>query len=199
MKRSTARGGGWAWDHALWRAVLSMYARVLLAFYARTARSHGIQDGQTDTVPMTNASGVASNSTSTCTRWYSTTSSARLGQDSATFSPAVPPSDKDQAQFLATIHVPWGSSSPAASSSPPTRSPRRRPSEPASPGSVQGSVAIGSRAGERDHGHATLARASGTCPCPFSVGGLHSDHSVVTVERGLGCRSISMSTTRSKD
>jgi len=39
-----------AWDHALCRAVLGVYARVLLAFYARTARSHGIQDGQTGTV-----------------------------------------------------------------------------------------------------------------------------------------------------
>ena len=36
-----------AWDHALCRAVLGLCARVLLAFYyARTARSHGIQDGR---------------------------------------------------------------------------------------------------------------------------------------------------------
>jgi hypothetical protein len=34
-----------AWDHALCRAVLGVYARVLLAFYARTALSHGVQDG----------------------------------------------------------------------------------------------------------------------------------------------------------
>src|SRR6266540_3721137 len=38
-----------AWDHALCRAVLGVYARVLLAFYARTARSRGIQDGRTGT------------------------------------------------------------------------------------------------------------------------------------------------------
>ncbi len=31
-----------AWDHALCRAVLGVYARTLLAFYARTARAHGI-------------------------------------------------------------------------------------------------------------------------------------------------------------
>ncbi len=31
-----------AWDHALCRAVLGMYARGLLAFYVRAARSHGI-------------------------------------------------------------------------------------------------------------------------------------------------------------
>jgi hypothetical protein len=35
-----------AWDHALCRAVLGVYARTLLVFYARTARSHGIRDGQ---------------------------------------------------------------------------------------------------------------------------------------------------------
>jgi hypothetical protein len=39
-------------DHALCRAVLGVYARTLLAFYARTARSHGIRDGQTGTVPV---------------------------------------------------------------------------------------------------------------------------------------------------
>jgi hypothetical protein len=41
-----------AWDHALCRAVLGVYARALLAFYARTARAHGIQDGQTGTVTV---------------------------------------------------------------------------------------------------------------------------------------------------
>jgi hypothetical protein len=35
-----------AWDHALCRAVLGVYARTLPVFYARTARSHGIRDGQ---------------------------------------------------------------------------------------------------------------------------------------------------------
>jgi len=41
-----------AWDHALGRAVLGVYARVLLAFYARTARSHGIQDAGTGAVTV---------------------------------------------------------------------------------------------------------------------------------------------------
>ena len=41
-----------AWDHALGRAVLGVYARVLLAFHARTARAHGIPDGQTGTVTV---------------------------------------------------------------------------------------------------------------------------------------------------
>ncbi len=39
-----------AWDHALCRAVLGVYARALLAM--RSARSHGIQDGQTGTVTV---------------------------------------------------------------------------------------------------------------------------------------------------
>jgi Transposase zinc-binding domain len=41
-----------AWDHALCRAVLGVYARALLAFYARSARAHGIRDGQTGTVTV---------------------------------------------------------------------------------------------------------------------------------------------------
>jgi hypothetical protein len=41
-----------AWDHVLCRAVLGVYARVLLAFYVRTARSHGIQEGKTGTVTV---------------------------------------------------------------------------------------------------------------------------------------------------
>ncbi len=41
-----------AWDHALCRAVLGVYARGLLAFYARTARAHGIPEGQTGTVTV---------------------------------------------------------------------------------------------------------------------------------------------------
>src|SRR5262249_52889751 len=37
-----------AWDHALCRAVLGVFARTLLAFYARTAQARGIPAGQTD-------------------------------------------------------------------------------------------------------------------------------------------------------
>lgn len=39
-----------AWDHALCRAVPGAYVRTLLAFYAGTARLHGIQDGRTGTL-----------------------------------------------------------------------------------------------------------------------------------------------------
>lgn len=41
-----------AWDHALCRAVLGVFARTLLAFYVRTARALGISDGQTGTVTV---------------------------------------------------------------------------------------------------------------------------------------------------
>jgi hypothetical protein len=41
-----------AWDHALCRAVLGVFARALLAFYKRSARAHGIRDGQTGTVTV---------------------------------------------------------------------------------------------------------------------------------------------------
>ena len=41
-----------AWNHALCRAVLRVYARVLLAFYACTAHAHGIRNGQTGTVTV---------------------------------------------------------------------------------------------------------------------------------------------------
>ncbi|OGK78016.1 MAG: hypothetical protein A2X52_02265 [Candidatus Rokubacteria bacterium GWC2_70_16] len=41
-----------AWDHALCRAVLGVCVWTLLAFYARTARAHGIPDGQTGTVTV---------------------------------------------------------------------------------------------------------------------------------------------------
>jgi hypothetical protein len=39
-----------AWDHGLSRAVLGVYARVLLDVYARGVRERGIRDGRTGTV-----------------------------------------------------------------------------------------------------------------------------------------------------
>ena len=41
-----------AWNHAFCRAVLGVYARGLLAFYARTARANGIPEGRTGTVTV---------------------------------------------------------------------------------------------------------------------------------------------------
>jgi hypothetical protein len=41
-----------AWDHALSRAVLGVYTRILLDVYARGARERGIRDGRTGTVTV---------------------------------------------------------------------------------------------------------------------------------------------------
>ena len=41
-----------AWDHALCRAVLGVYTRTLLTFYARTARALGVPASQTGTVTV---------------------------------------------------------------------------------------------------------------------------------------------------
>ena len=41
-----------AWHHALCRLVLGVFTRVLLAFYARNARTHGVSGGQTGTITV---------------------------------------------------------------------------------------------------------------------------------------------------
>jgi len=50
-----------AWDHGLSRAVLGVYARVLLDVYARGARQRGIRDGRTGTVTVIQRSGSGLN------------------------------------------------------------------------------------------------------------------------------------------
>ncbi len=50
-----------AWDHGLSRAVLGVYARVLLEVYARAARERGIPDGRTGTVTVIQRSGSGLN------------------------------------------------------------------------------------------------------------------------------------------
>ena len=54
-------------DHALCRAVLGVYARVLLAFYARSAHAQGIRDGQTGTVTVIQRFGTAVHTATSCT------------------------------------------------------------------------------------------------------------------------------------
>src|SRR5262249_19151947 len=67
-----------AWDHTLCRAVPGVYARALLAFYARSTRAHRITGGQ---------KAAAFNSTSITTRSCSTASSARRSPATLTFHP----------------------------------------------------------------------------------------------------------------
>ena len=94
-----------AWDHALCRAVLGVYARGLLAFYARTARAHGIPEGQTGTVTVIQRfrSGLQLNvhlHTLVLDGVFSETRPGRL-----TFHPAPLPSDADVAHVLATVRA----------------------------------------------------------------------------------------------
>ena len=94
-----------AWDHALCRAVLGVYARVLLAFYARTARAHGIQDGQTGMVTVIQrfGRGLQLNvplHTLVLDGVFSETRSGQLA-----FHPAAPPNDEGVAHVLATVRT----------------------------------------------------------------------------------------------
>jgi hypothetical protein len=159
-----------AWDHALCRAVLGVYARALLAFYARSARARGIRDGQTGTVTVIQrfGSGLQLSLHSHTLVLDGVFSEAQPGH--LTFHPAPPPSDEDVAQVLATVRARVGrlltrrQLEPAADSAPPD------PLSEISPvlagivsASVQSRVALGPRAGARvrrlgdepDLGHAT--------------------------------------------
>ena len=92
-----------AGDHALCRAVLGVYAHVLLAFYPRTARSHGAQDGQTGTVTVIQrfGSGLQLNIHVHTLELDGVVSDSQPGR--LTFHPAPPPSDDDVAQVLTTV------------------------------------------------------------------------------------------------
>ena len=159
-----------AWDHALCRAVLGVYARALLAFYTRTARGHGIRHGRTGTVTVIQrfASGLNLNvhfHTLVLDGVFSELPPGRL-----TFHPAPPPSDEDVAQVLATVRARVGRLLTLRQLEPDDDSSPADPLTEASPilaglagASVQGRVALGPRAGARvrrlgdepDLGHAT--------------------------------------------
>jgi hypothetical protein len=81
---------------------------VLLAFYARTARAHGIRDGQTGTVTVIQrfGSGLQLNihfHTLVLDGVFSDAPPGRL-----TFHLAPPPSDEDVAHVLATVRARLG-------------------------------------------------------------------------------------------
>jgi hypothetical protein len=158
-----------AWDHALCRAVLGVFARALLAFYKRSARAHGIRDGQTGTVTVIQrfGSGLQLNLHYHTVVLDGVFSEAQPGH--LTFHPAPPPRDEDVAQVLATVRARVGrlltrrQLEPADDSVPPD------PLSEISPvlagivsASVQSRVALGPRAGARvrrlgepDLGHVT--------------------------------------------
>jgi hypothetical protein len=159
-----------AWDHALCRAVLGIYARTLLAFYARTARSHGIRDGQTGTVTVIQrfGSGLQLNIHFHTLVLDGVFSAARPG--GLTFHPTPPPSDEDVAQVLATVRARVWRLLARRQLEPADDTAPADPLAEASPllaglvgAIVQGRVALGPRAGGRvrrlgdepDLGHAT--------------------------------------------
>jgi len=92
-----------AWDHALSRAVLGVYARVLLDVYARGAREHGIRDGRTGTVTVIqrSASGLNLNVHFHTLALDGVFSEGHAG--ALEFHPAPAPRDDEVAEVLATV------------------------------------------------------------------------------------------------
>jgi len=145
-----------AWDHALCRAVLGVYVRTLLAFYARTARLHGIQDGRTGTVTAIQrfGSGLQLNVHFHTLVLDGVFSQPRSGP--LTFHPAPPPSDDDVAHVLATVRARVRLLLARRHLEPTDDTAAPDPLAEASPvlaglvgASVQGRVALGPRAGAR--------------------------------------------------
>jgi hypothetical protein len=91
-----------AWDHGLTRAVLAMHARVLLQFYRRQARSHGVRDGRTGTLTVIQRFGSGLNLN---VHFHTVAFDGVFGQAPAgalTFHPAIPPSDAEVAHVCST-------------------------------------------------------------------------------------------------
>src|SRR5215813_767545 len=114
-----------AWDHALCRAVLGVYVRTLLAFYARTARSHGIQGGRTGTVTAIQrfGSGLQLNVHFHSSYW--TASSVKLGPGRSPFTPRPHRATPTWHTSSPSSAPGSGGCSPAATSSRATTPPRR--------------------------------------------------------------------------
>ncbi len=146
-----------AFDHGLSRAVLGVYARVLLDAYARGARQRGIHDGRTGmvTVIQRSASGLNVNPHFHTLALDGVFSHA--GSSALEFHPAPAPSDDDVAEVLATVRhrvqrllVGLGLEPGDDATGP---ADRLAADSPLLAGivsaSVQGRVALGSRAGAR--------------------------------------------------
>jgi len=131
-----------------------VYARTLLAFYARTARSHGIRAGQTGTVTVIQrfGSGLQLDIHFHTLVLDGIFSDARPG--GLTFHPTPPPSDEDVAQVLATVRARVERLLARRQLEPADDTAPADPLAEASPvlaglvgASVQGRVALGPRAG----------------------------------------------------
>jgi hypothetical protein len=92
-----------AWDHALCRTVLAIYARTLLGFMRRRARRHGITDGRSGAVTAIQRFGSAVN----CNVHFHTLVIDGVFAPDASgalrFEGAPAPTDREVARLLATI------------------------------------------------------------------------------------------------
>ena len=148
-----------AWDHGLSRAVLAVHVRALLDFYRDQARSHGIPDGRTGTLTVIQRFGGGLNLNMHFHTLAFDGVFVRSPARPLEFQPALPPSDAEVEQVLGTIRRRVG------------RLLRRRGLEPEEDdtgpedplaeaslalagivgASVQGRVALGTRAGAQVH------------------------------------------------
>jgi hypothetical protein len=92
-----------AWDHGLSRAVLGVYARVLLDVYARGVRERGIRDGRTGTVTVMQR---AESGLNVNLHFHTLALDGVFSEGDAgtlEFHPAPAPSDAEVAEALATM------------------------------------------------------------------------------------------------
>ena len=92
------------WDHGLCRAVLAIYARALLGFERRRARRRGVVDGRTGAVTAIQRFGSALNANVHFHTLVLDGVFTAAGKDDVRFDPAPPPTDREVASLLATIH-----------------------------------------------------------------------------------------------
>ncbi len=92
-----------AWDHGLSRAVLGVYARVLLDMYARDARARGIDGGRTGLVTVMQRPGGGLNAN---LHFHTLALDGVFSEDhegALEFHPAPAPNDAEVAAALATV------------------------------------------------------------------------------------------------
>jgi len=138
-----------AWDHGLSRAVLGVYARVLLDMYARGARARGIDGERTGlvTVMQRAGGGLNANLHFHTLALDGVFSEGREG--ALAFHPAPAPIDAEVAEALATVRPGCGGCWCAGAWSPATTRRGRRIGSRTSPPCWRGSSAPRSRGGWR--------------------------------------------------
>ncbi len=94
-----------AWNHALCRAVLSVYVRALLGFQRQRAQEHGIQDGHAGSLTVIQRFGGGLNLN---VHFHTLVLDGVFAENETgglRFHPAPPPSDAEVARLLATIRA----------------------------------------------------------------------------------------------